>query len=202
MYNIELNARIKLQNSTPPDPWLLADWRRTKIVCRSFFSSNLHFVLLSCQNTTRKRTSRKENFYGRLCWFWKHLGMDIRLLLHETKKCPEGFVLNFFSICWPRQCNLTIWQNQEQDHSNVRTDTPLIQKDKHFPAKIFSVCCNTIAQQLIISAISEHALVSHEMVASQWMLKMFSQSTQSLLNRFFPAVVFLVLFIALRCAES
>ena len=93
--------------------------------------------------------------------------MDIRLLLHDTKKWVEGFVLKMFFNLLAETINLTIWQNQEQDHSNVRTDTPLFQKDKHFPAKIFSVCCNTIAQQLIISAISEHALVSHEMVASQ-----------------------------------
>ena len=133
------NTCLKLQNSTPPDPWLLAVWRRTKHSLQIFFSSsNLHFVLLSCQTTTRKRTSRKEYFYGRLCWFWKHLGMDIRLLLHETKKCPEGFVVNFFSICWPRQCNLTIWQNQEQDHSNVGTDTPLFQEKIHiFQQKSF-----------------------------------------------------------------
>ena len=94
-------------------------------------------------------------------WAW------IKGFCYMRLKSAQNVFSKCFSICWPRQCNLTIWQNQEQDHSNVRTDTPLIQKDKHFPAKIFSVCCNTIAQQLIISAISEHALVSHEMVDSQ-----------------------------------
>ena len=160
-------------------------------------------MLLSCQTTTRKRTSRKEYFYGRLCWFWKHLGMDIRLLLHETKKCPEGFVVKFFFQFVGRDNVIWLFGKIRNRITAMWAQTlPSFRKRYTFSSKN------------LFTGLWHNSSSSVQYQNMQWDLTNWSPVSTTQLNecsrcflnlpwnRFFPAVVFLVLFIALRCAES